>query len=116
MRIVIETDDGQTPALQPQPQSQAQLGGETEAAPAAPPPEIAASAAALGAASAGPAPPEMAAEEPAPFVADPGTPETAPEDVRAAAGTSAGAAPAFALGPVEEVVAVTEADAGEDEG
>ena len=113
MRIVIETEDGNTAAVQGQTQAQAPPSAETEAAATAPPGELAAAAAALGASSAGPAPPEVATQEPAPFVPEPGTPETAPEDARAAAGSSAGAAPAFALGPLEEVEPSTEADAGE---
>jgi hypothetical protein len=106
MRIVIETDEGEAP----KPSVQAQPGAQAETTPAAPP-EIAATAAALGAASAGPAPPEAAAEEPATFVGEPGTPETAPDGQES---MSAGAAPQFALGPVEEVAAANGAEAREE--
>jgi hypothetical protein len=104
MKIVIQTDEGDTPtpSVYPQPTAAA------ETAPAAPP-DIAATAAALGAASAGPAPAEAAAEEPTLFVAEPVTPDTAPERPE---NMSAGAAPGFALGPVEEVAAENGAEAG----
>jgi hypothetical protein len=103
MKVVI-TDEGE----KPKPSEYAQPSAEAVTAPAAPP-ETAATAAALGAASAGPAPPEAAAEGPAPFVAEPVTPETAPDGPES---LSAGAAPQFALGPVEEVLAEGEAEDG----
>jgi hypothetical protein len=109
MRIVIETNEGEAPKASVHAQPDAQ--GETT--PAAPP-EVAATAAALGAASAGPAPAEAAAEEPATFVGEPGTPETAPDGQES---MSAGAAPQFALGPVDEVAVENGAEAeGEAEG
>jgi hypothetical protein len=104
MRIVIETDEGAIP----KPSVHAQPGAQAEPTPAAPP-EIAATAAVLGAAPAGPAPAEAAAEEPATFVPEPGTPETAPDGSES---MSAGAAPGFALGPLEEVEAENGADTG----
>ena len=104
MRIVIETDESNatsTPAVHAQP------GTAPYETTGAAPPEVAATAAALGAAPAGPAPPEATAEEPTTFVGEPGTPETAPEGQES---MSAGAAPQFALGPVDEVVVENEAD------
>jgi hypothetical protein len=108
MRIVIETDEGEKPT----PSVHAQPSAAAETAPAVPP-EIAATAAALGAASAGPAPAEAAGDEPASFVPEPGTPETTLDGPE---GMSAGAAPQFALGPVDEVAAedgAGEGDAGD---
>lgn len=105
MRIVIETDDGSATAA---PSVHAQPGAPAETTPAAPP-EIAATAAALGAAPAGPAPPEAAGGEPATFVADPAAPETATVGQES---MSAGSAPEFALGPLEEVEAEHGTDAG----
>ena len=95
MRIVIETDEGVTP----KPSVHAEPGPQAETTPA-PPPEIAATAAALGAAPAGPAPSEAAGSEPTTFVTQPVTPETAPDG---GTSTSAGAAPEFALGTLVEV-------------
>jgi hypothetical protein len=96
MRIVIETDDQANPAAAPGTALEAETGRE-----GAPPPEVAAQAVAFDASSAGPAPPEAAAEGPPPFVEEPGTPETTPEAGRAATGAlSAGAAPEFATGAV----------------
>lgn len=110
MRIVIETDDGRVTAA---PSMQAQPAASAETTPAAPS-EIAATAAALGASPAGPAPPEAAGGEPATFVAEPATPETA---VVGQEGMSAGAAPDFALGPLEEVEAEHETvEEGETDG
>ena len=110
MRIVIETNEGEAPKASVHAQPDAQ--GETT--PAAPP-DIAATAAALGAASAGPAPAEAAAEEPATFIGEPGTPET--ERLTGRESMSAGAAPHFALGPVDEVAVENGAEAeGEAEG
>lgn len=108
MRIIIETDEHEKTAVRAE-----QQPGAEGAAPAAPSTGLDA----VGASSAGPAPSEMAAAEPASFVAEPGTPETAPDGARAAGDTlSAGAAPAFATGAVEvaEVGAVT--DEGGEEG
>ncbi len=96
MRIIIETEDGKKSSVQPEPTA----GAEPEAA-AAPPPEVAARAAAIGAVSAGPAPEAMHGEGSAPFIPDPGTPQTAPHDAIAAGGTSAGPAPDFATGTLE---------------
>ena len=109
MRIVIETDEGERPSVQAERSAEGEIGAATT------PSEVAAQAATLGASSAGPAPAEMAAEEPPPFVSEPGTPETTPEDARAAAGLSAGAAPEFAVGAVE-VEEVEAEEGGEAEG
>lgn len=103
MRIVIETDDGSATAA-----PSGQPAAPAETAPVAPP-DIAATAAALGAAPAGPAPPEAAGGEPATFVSEPAAPETATEGQES---TSAGPAPEFALGPLEEVEAENGTDAG----
>jgi hypothetical protein len=109
MRIVIETDEG----VAPKSSVYAQPGAEAETTPAAPP-EIAATAAALGAAPAGPAPAEAAAEAPTTFVGERGSPETAPDRQES---MSAGAAPGFALGPLEEIAAENGGDGeGEAEG
>src|SRR5215207_6122903 len=111
MRIVIETNEGEKPS-----QAEPTTGAE-DIEQTAPPSDIAAHAAALGAASAGPAPADAAAEAPATFVGEPGVPETAPDYPRATPGSSsAGAAPGFATGAVEaqEVPADAEA-AGEAE-
>jgi hypothetical protein len=109
MRIIIETDEHEKTAVRAE-----QQPGAEETAPAAPSTELAAA----GASSAGPAPSEMAANEPASFVAAPGTPETEPDGAHAAGDPlSGGAAPAFATGAVEftEVGEVTDA-LGEEEG
>jgi hypothetical protein len=107
MRITIETPEEAKPSVQAEPTTE----GE-----AAPPSELVARAAALGASSAGPAPPEMGAEGPAPFVGQPSAPETTPSDAVAAEGFAAGGAPAFASGGVEvdQVEAGEESDAAED--
>lgn len=109
MRIIIETKDGEEkPTVQPRAAAEA----ETEAV--APPSDLAARAAAMGAFSAGPAPPEAAVEAPTPFVGEPGTPETAPEEARGAAGgMSAGAAPDFAAGPLDAQQVEAEGEPGE---
>jgi hypothetical protein len=101
MRIVIETGDGEErPTIQPWPTPGPTAEAEPEAV--APPADLAARAAAMGAFSAGPAPSEAGVEAPTPYVQEPGTPETAPEEARASVGgMSAGAAPDFAAGPLE---------------
>jgi hypothetical protein len=110
MRITIETPEGAEPSVQAEPATEG-------VAAAAPPSELVARAAALGASSAGPAPSEMGAEGPTPFVGQPGAPETTPPDADAAAGLSAGGAPAFATGglEVDQVEAGEGSDATEDE-
>jgi hypothetical protein len=108
MRIIIETEEGKKPSVQPEPTVEAEAGAAV-----APPRELAARAAEIGASSAGPAPVEMGAEGSAPFVGGPGTPETAAYDDRSPAGsTFAGAAPDFAAGALEvdEVEADTEVE------
>ena len=67
----------------------------------------------IGAAPAGPAPSEAAGSEPATFVTEPATPETAPDGETS---TSAGAAPEFALGTLAEVEVEEEREEGDAEG
>lgn len=112
MRIVIEMDEGKGPSVQADPTATA----EPEAG-ATPPAEVAARAAAEGALSAGPAPEPMRDEGgPTTFVPEPGTPSTAqqvapgaPEDA------SAGSAPDFALGTLDEELAEEEPEEEADE-
>jgi hypothetical protein len=114
MRITIETEDGEKVQKAAAPPEQAEAEGGPEVSP---PAELAARAAAMGAASAGPAPAEMAADEPTLFIGEPGTPETAPEaGTSGAQDMSAGGAPGFAVGEVQVEEAETESEEGETEG
>lgn len=111
MRIIIETGEGEEkPSVQPE------GAAEPEPRAVAPPTDLAARAAAMGAASAGPAPAEAGVDGPSSFVQEPGTPETAPDDARGESGSvSAGAAPDFAAGPLEVQQVEGEAeDAGQE--
>jgi hypothetical protein len=114
MRIIIETKDGEEkPTIQPGPTPGPAAEAETGAV--APPLDLAARAAAMGAFSAGPAPPEAAVEGPTPFVQEPGIPETALEEDRGAVGgMSAGAAPDFAAGPLDAQEVEAEGEPGEE--
>lgn len=107
MRIVIDTEEGKKPSVSGEPTPEAEPGA------AVPPPEVVARAAAIGAASAGPAPAAIRAEGSAPFITEPVTPAVGPEDVGdAAQNMSAGSAPGFATGPLETEQVEAE---GEDE-
>lgn len=111
MRIVIETDEGKGPSVQAEPTA------TTEAESAeTPPADVAARAAAIGALSAGPAPEPLREEgAPTPFIAEPGTPATAPQVAPGAPeDASAGSAPDFALGTLE--VDEESAEEGAEEG
>jgi hypothetical protein len=103
MRIIIEVCEGEKIEKAPHPEPAE--GARVKVEGITPPADLAARAAELGASSAGPAPPEAGIEEPVPFVAEPELPSTAPEDLRDAAGMSAGGAPDFAVGSVEVVEA-----------
>jgi hypothetical protein len=107
MRIIIEACEGEK--VEKVPGTVTDEGAQVEEG-VAPPADLAARAAALGASSAGPAPTEAGIEGPVTFVAEPGLPETTLEDVRGAAGMSAGGAPEFAAGSVE----VEEAQSAEE--
>jgi hypothetical protein len=112
MRIVIETDEGKGPSVQAEPTATTVAeSAET------PPPEVAARAAALGASSAGPAPEPLREEgAPTPFIAEPGTPATAPQVAPGAPeDASAGTAPDFALGILEVDEESAEEEAEEEE-
>lgn len=111
MRIVIDTEEGKKPSVRGEPTPEGEPGA------AVPPPEVAARAAAIGAASAGPAPAAIRAEGSAPFITEPVTPAIGPEDVgEAAQNMSAGAAPGFATGPLETEQVEAEGEDVEAEG
>jgi hypothetical protein len=114
MRIVIEMDEGKGPTVQADPTATAETAADGGATP---PADVASRAAAEGALSAGPAPEPMRDEgAPTTFVPEPGTPSTAqqvapgaPEDA------SAGSAPDFALGTLDEELAEGEPDEEDEE-
>ncbi|MDQ4027013.1 MAG: hypothetical protein M3214_03040 [Actinomycetota bacterium] len=109
MRIIIETDETTKPAAVTQKEEPARAAGTD----LEPPDELAARAAAMGAFSAGPAPPDLGAGgAPAGFVEEPTAPETTPHTGDAA--MSAGSAPDFAAGLLDVVTVEAEGEAASD--
>lgn len=113
MKITIETEDGKSSVDMDQ--GGAVTQGETPET-TAPPPEVAARAAAVGALSAGPAPSEARSEGPAVFIPQPGTPATTIEGQGGAPiDLAAGAAPDLASNVEEEEIFEDESAEGEPE-